>query len=289
MPRTKQRSIRRAKRRPPRRITREAPLQPDIQTRSTSTGDESAPTTASERKLSLSPYTSSEYPSSISSSDSESECAGVSRGSRILEIRGVQSALKCVCCKACGGPVSFKEELFKREGLCTHPYLFCQNCKTKTPIPFAKCGSRSLAVNRRAVLANKCVGCSYTSPETLFVLLHLPPPVSQHAYQQHMKAVAVGACAEVEESMRRAREEVRDLYDALLDQVVDLLVSCDGTWQKRGFSSLFGVVFIIAYETGKVLDYAVSSKHCTGCKKWENRDQTSPDYLAWKEKHVCSR
>ena len=78
----------------------------------------------------------------------------------------------------------------------------------KTAILFAKSGTRSLAVNRRTVLANKCVGGSYASLETLFALLDLPPPVSQHAYQQHMKVVAMGACAEIEDSMHRAREEV---------------------------------------------------------------------------------
>ena len=63
---------------------------------------------------------------SVSSSESESESNGPNKGARILEVSGIQSALKnAVCCKECGGPVLFKEELFKREGLCTHPYLFC--------------------------------------------------------------------------------------------------------------------------------------------------------------------
>ena len=53
----------------------------------------------------------------------------------------IQTALKVVCCEACGsGPVCFKEELLKREGLCTHPYLFCCNCQMRI---FAKAGSRS--------------------------------------------------------------------------------------------------------------------------------------------------
>ena len=249
----------------------------------TMASDENCPTTASERKLSLSPYAANEYPSSISSSESESEEDETKRGSRILEVRGLQSALKAVCCKECSGPILFKEELFKREGLFTHPYLFCQSCQAKTPIPFSKCGPRSLAVNRRAVLANKCVGGSYVSLETLFVLLDIPPPISQRAYQQHMKVVAMGAAAEVEESMRRAREEVRDLYGDPPDQIVDILISCDGTWQKRGFSSMFGVVFVIAYATGKVIDYTVLSKHCSGCKKWEDKDQTTAKYLSWKQ------
>ena len=209
---------------------------------------ESDHATASERKLSTSPYTLSEYPSSISSSESEGESEGVKNGARILEVTGIRSALKAVCCKECElGPVLFKEDLFKRVGLCTHPYLFCCNYQAKA---FRKAGSRSIAVNRRVVLANKCIGGSYTSLETLFVLLDLPPPVSQHAYQQHMKIVAMGACAEVEDSMRRAREELREIYNALPDQVVDILIRCDGTWQKRGFFSLFGAVFVIAYEMG---------------------------------------
>ena len=101
--------------------------------------------------------------------------------------------------------------------------------------------------------------------------------MSQHAYQ-HLKIVTMEVKAEVEESMRRVREELQDHYDAPPGQSVDILVSCNGMWQKRGFSSLFGVVFIIAYETGKVVAYAVLSKHCSGCKKWENQDKMQPEY-----------
>ena len=70
--------------------------------------------------------------------------------------------------------------------------------------------------------------------------------------------------------------------------MVDILISCDGTWQKRGFSSLFGAVFIIAYETGKVIDYTVLSKHCAGCKRWEDYDRSSQEYADWKASHVCT-
>ena len=88
--------------------------------------------------------------------------------------------------------------------------------------------------------------------------------------------------------MRRARDELRTFYYAASDETIDILISCDGTWQKRGFSSLFGVVFIIAYETGKVIGYAVLSKHCSGCKKWEGKDQTTDEYRMWKDQHVCT-
>ena len=120
------------------------------------------------------------------------------------------------------------------------------------------------------------------------MLLNLPPPVSQHAYQQHMKSVAMAACNQIQDCMHEARAEIRNHYDAAPVQVVNILVSCDGTWQKRGFSSLFGAVFVIAYETGKVVDFAFLSRHCSGYKKWDGRDKTTTAFCALKQQHVCS-
>ena len=95
----------------------------------------------------------------------------------------------------------------------------------------------------------------------------------------------------MQKSMRQAREEVKALAGATSeDEVIDVLISCDGTWQKRGFSSLFGAVFVISHVTGKVIDYHVMSKVCAGCQYWESRDHSSPEYLEWKEDHAgqCS-
>ena len=148
--------------------------------------------------------------------------------------------------------------------------------------------SRALAINRRTVLANKCAGGSHSGLEYLLVMLDLPPPVSRNIYSLHMDAVCQAAVAEAQDSMQRAIEEVCEHYGASSDEVVDILISCDGTWQKRGFSSLFGAVFIIAYETGKVIDYTVLSKHCAGCKRWEDYDTSSQGYADWKASHVCT-
>ena len=84
------------------------------------------------------------------------------------------------------------------------------------------------------------------------------------------------------------QEEVHEHYGTSSDEVMDILVSCDRTWQKCGFSSLLGAVFIIAYETGKVVDYIVLSKYCAGCKQWDDRDKSSAAYAEWKAKHDCS-
>ena len=49
------------------------------------------------------------------------------------------------------------------------------------------------------------------------------------------------------------------------DEVVDAAVSFAGTWAKRGFTSLTGVVFVMSVNTGEVLDYHVLSKLSEVC------------------------
>lgn len=46
----------------------------------------------------------------------------------------------------------------------------------------------------------------------------------------------------------------------------DLLVSVDGTWQKRGFSSRNGISIIASPESGKILDCEAKTNYCGKCK-----------------------
>jgi hypothetical protein len=48
--------------------------------------------------------------------------------------------------------------------------------------------------------------------------------------------------------------------------VIDIAVSFDGTWMKRGFTSLYGVGVCIDMLTGLVVDFHVRSKYCHKCK-----------------------
>ena len=56
-------------------------------------------------------------------------------------------------------------------------------------------------------------------------------------------------------------------------------VSVDGTWQKRyGHSSLLGVVFVLAVETGEVLDLEVNLNICFECRSKGNWNKDSQRY-----------
>ena len=52
--------------------------------------------------------------------------------------------------------------------------------------------------------------------------------------------------------MQTAVKDVRALNNAEEDEVIDIVVSCDGTCARRGFQSLYGMVSAIDVQTGKV-------------------------------------
>ena len=42
------------------------------------------------------------------------------------------------------------------------------------------------------------------------------------------------------------------------EMIANVSVTVDGTWQKRGYPSKIGVVFVISVEMGEILDYEVT-------------------------------
>ena len=68
---------------------------------------------------------------------------------------------------------------------------------------------------------------------------------------------------------------------------MDIDASFDGTWQKRGHSSLNGIVTAISRDTGKCFDYRVMSKNCSGCRIWKDKEGTA-EYNRFSVDHKCS-
>ena len=49
----------------------------------------------------------------------------------------------------------------------------------------------------------------------------------------------------------------------ITDQIADITVN--GTWQRQGHCSNYGVVFVISVTTGEVLDFVMKTLHCQLC------------------------
>ncbi|GBO40547.1 hypothetical protein AVEN_147217-1 [Araneus ventricosus] len=79
--------------------------------------------------------------------------------------------------------------------------------------------------------------------------------------------------------MKHAAGKIRNADDPVPS--VKCSVSVDGTWQRRGYSSLNGVVIAISILSGKVIDMEVMSQFCKKCDA-----KTSSSSFALK--HQCA-
>ena len=87
-----------------------------------------------------------------------------------------------------------------------------------------------------------------------------------------------------EESMKSAAAELKNE-----EVVADIGVSVDGSWQKRGFSSLNGVATALSISSGKILDTEIMSRHCKSCDLMETLKICDPkEYELWYINHNCA-
>ena len=89
--------------------------------------------------------------------------------------------------------------------------------------------------------------------------------------------------------MSSAAKEIWDTQQANEDDVVNCSVSCDGNWQKRGYSSQNGCVIIMSIDTSKVLDVEPLTKVCKQCQLHSHLDRDSEEYRRWRTDHNNSK
>ncbi|GFV32949.1 uncharacterized protein TNCV_1745911 [Trichonephila clavipes] len=65
--------------------------------------------------------------------------------------------------------------------------------------------------------------------------------------------------------MQKAASELLVLHPTK-NKIVECGISVDGTWQRRGYSSMNGCVAALSVDTGKVVDIEVMSSYCPTCR-----------------------
>ena len=90
------------------------------------------------------------------------------------------------------------------------------------------------------------------------MLMNHPPPMSEKSYRKLNYKVNNSIKVVASNSMNAAAEDIEareaTSADERLHNYIDTGVSVDGTWQRRGISSLDGAVDAISMVNGKVLD-----------------------------------
>jgi hypothetical protein len=176
----------------------------------------------------------------------------------------ISQSCKCKFCDA-EGTISVSENELKRKGLVTNLVVECSKCKaTKSQMTsklIPKANSRIYETNVRFVYAMRDVGVGIAGSRAFCALMNLPPPPLK--FVTHIKALVNALEPAAEESMLKAANE------AVEENSGDnqIAAAFDGTWQKRGHTSLNGIVSATSFDTGKVLDLEIMSKYCQGCIK----------------------
>ena len=102
--------------------------------------------------------------------------------------------------------------------------------------------------------------------------MNMPPQMNENAYRDHVAAINVAAELVCKESMNNASQPTKQFYEVEEDGKYEIGISADGTWQRREYSSSYGVVSGILLVTGKVLDVEIMSKECRECVAWKRKE-----------------
>ena len=70
--------------------------------------------------------------------------------------------------------------------------------------------------------------------EGVLSVLNMPPPMNKSAYKDSVQTLCNTAKKEAETSMRIAVSQNKELYEGGENGIVNIAVSGDGTWRKRG-------------------------------------------------------
>ena len=121
-------------------------------------------------------------------------------------------------------------------------------------------------------MAMREIGRGHTALEKLCGFLNLPEPPHITTVNDIQKNIVDAYNNAASHSMISAASEIEGTKDE--NGICDITVSCDGIWQKRGYSSLNGIVTVISGDTGKCIDYRIRTKNCKTCQSWEGREGT---------------
>ena len=146
---------------------------------------------------------------------------------------------------------SFLKDLF----IFTSIYLLFLDSSPQIP------GSKRHDINVRAQLAGHLTGIRHAGLKKVSAALNLPPPLEEGRHNKRDKELLQVIKSFASKSMSTAIREA-----VTVAKSTDIVVSGDGTWQTRGFSSNHGAAALVSTcDLRKVVDIETCSKTCNVC------------------------
>ena len=167
--------------------------------------------------------------------------------------------------------------------VCSWQSSYCTSEKVK----FKKSKGRQFhEINLRAGIAFREIGKGHQGLENFSRIMNMHS-IAGNAFANIQEELSKAYEVVAEASMAKKADEIREMSETKLDldpSIALCQVSVDGSWQKRGHSSLNGVVTAIS--DGRCIDRHVLTKYCKSCKIWE-RKKGSKEYDDWLLDHKC--
>ena len=204
-------------------------------------------------------------------------------GFRLIDMSILHNLLRLLCCPEClEHSLVIEEGITKRKGLSSFLTVNCSSCPfswSSHTCKGVKDNQRIMEVNLRSVYAMRC-GVGHNGLQKYCGAMNMPPPVTRKNYSKLSDRLGAAVEKVAKTSMIEASVEVKQ------HERSDIGISFDGTWQKKGHSSLNGVADAISVTTGKVSDVEVLSRHCKGCSDHAKlKDKKNDEYESWKFNH----
>ncbi|CAK9816622.1 hypothetical protein ANTQUA_LOCUS9034 [Anthophora quadrimaculata] len=197
----------------------------------------------------------------------------------ILEFVTVFSTISsAVLCRKCKGEVNFKLSNFRGAS-----FKIFMTCKCDSPLVINSCPTikNAAEINCRLIFVMRLLGIGHEGLNIFCGLMDMCQGISKSAYYACLENIHIAASAvyKIVLSQAVAQEKAGKPED-------ELTVSGDGTWKKRGFSSLFGASTLIGKYSNKVLDACVMSSLCGTCNLWKTKKVSDPiSYEKWYGSH----
>ena len=169
-------------------------------------------------------------------------------------------------CSSCGSTFWINSDIKNKRGLAQHFTLSCQGCDWKKPfytsneLDNQSRGRKRLDINTRTVMAFRELGRGHSSLKKFCGIMSMRPPMNKKAYDDIISKLHPAYLTTAQDNMAKAEEELRKSSldpEYTKEKTADVDISSDGTWQKRGYASLNGVVTTIAQDNGNCVDFDV--------------------------------
>nr|XP_036677854.1 uncharacterized protein LOC108005992 isoform X2 [Drosophila suzukii] len=144
-------------------------------------------------------------------------------------------------CKSCSGAVKFGRTAGPGVG-----FKLIVNCSCeKRQILSSPMSQNVYEINRRLLFAFRVFGCGLQTVKTFCSLLDIKHSFSNSQYYNFLDNLNAASKVVFDIVRRKAAKEEIGANSAAGNEPTHLSVSGDGSWKKRGFSSLFGLVSLI--------------------------------------------